>query len=383
VLNVQTFKQVIYRDIYPNIDLQFIVEYNKPKYNFILHPNADASLIKWHYKGANKVKIENQKIVINTINGNLEEQIPFSYIVENGKEVKVNYVLLADNSFSFIIKNEYLNKTLVIDPIPWATYFGGSNGDEGVDIATDFSNNTYTIGHTNSSNNIATSGSHLSVIAGDLDVFILKLNASGNRIWSTYYGGSLQETAAGVACDSLGNVFITGYTKSSSGIASVGSHQTVFGGVGDGFIAKFNSAGIRQWSTYYGGLYDDDGSDIAVDGNGNVIIVGTAGSNNNIGTSGSHISFKLGFMFAGFIAKFNTLGTRLWGTYYYGNFQDGIVNVCCDINNNIIFTGRTWSSSGVATTGAFRSTKLGNSDVFIGKMNSSGVRQWATYYNMI
>jgi len=271
----------------------------------------------------------------------------------------------------------------------WGTYYGGTGNDEGRSCSTDASGNVYLAGHTlsNISTVIATTGAHQSTIGGSLDAFLVKFNASGVRQWGTYYGGTASDRGNCCITDASGNVFLGGETSSNSGteIATGLSHQASFGGgiFNDAFLVKFNSNGVRQWGTYYGGNAFDAGYSCATDATGNVYFAGRTNSNTGtvIATPGAHQS-ALGGSSNAFLVKFNSGGVRQWGTYYGGNGEIG--NSCLtDANGNIYLAGRTdcLTSSIVATPGSHQINFGGNSeDAFLVKFNSSGIRQWGTYY---
>ena len=261
----------------------------------------------------------------------------------------------------------------------WGTYYGGSNWDGLDDITLDASDNVYIVGLTNSTSGIATSGSHQSSIGGSYDGFIAKFNTNGVRQWGTYYGGSVDDKAIDIVSDASNNVYICGETASSTAIATTGAHQTVIGGGSDGFIAKFNTNGVRQWGTYYGGSSDDVGNNIAKDASANIFIVGQTESVSGIATTGAHqTSFGAGT--DAFIVKFNTNGVRQWGSFYAGDGDEGSWGVVCDPSGNVYFGGGTSSTYNIASSNGYQTTNAGGQDEFLVKFNASGVRQWGTYY---
>jgi hypothetical protein len=268
---------------------------------------------------------------------------------------------------------------LVIDPnVVWATYYGGINTEDGNACCTDASGNVYLAGETQSGSNIA-SGGHQNTYGGGQDAFLVKFNSSGIRLWGTYYGGGGTGNDYGFSCctDASGNVYLAGSTQSGTNIAS-GGHQNTYGGVQDAFLVKFNSSGVRQWATYYGGINPEFGNSCCTDGSGNVYLAGETRSSSNIASSGHQNTYGGGFNDA-FIVKFNSFGVQLWGTYYGGTLDEYGNSCSTDASGNVYLAGETQSSSNVASSG-HQTTLGGGQDAFLVKFNNSGVRQWATYY---
>ena len=268
----------------------------------------------------------------------------------------------------------------------WGTYFEG-NGNA---CTTDASGNIYIVGLTNSTSGIATAGAHQTVMSGSGDAFLVKFNSSGVKQWGTYFGGassgaSGMEKGLSCATDALGNVYKVGHTPSTSGIATAGAHQTIYGGSStDAFLVKFNSSGVIQWGTYYGGEGVDIGYSCATDASGNVYMAGDAQQQNlpasGISTIGAHQSAYGGGYSDGFLVKFDSNGLRQWGTYYGGSLLDVSFSCATDASGNVYMSGETQSPNGIATSGAHQTTVDG---AFLVSFNSSGVRQSGTYYGGI
>lgn len=200
--------------------------------------------------------------------------------------------------------------------------------------------------------------------------------------WGTYYGYT---NTFGTRCiaDNTGNIYFSGYTFSNLLIATSGAHQTTFGGgVYDAFLVKFNSAGVREWGTFYGGSLTDQPYGLVLDPAGNVIMAGRTTSPDNIATPGSH-QLNLGGVLSdpdGFLVKFTADGIRLWGTYYGGLGDDFVWDCATDAVGNIYIVGRTSSDTGIATFGAHQNVRLGTLDAFIAKFSPDGSRLWGTYF---
>src|SRR6185437_8790526 len=255
------------------------------------------------------------------------------------------------NTIGFTVNEYDKSQALVIDPsLSWATYFGGSSAYYSNAVATDTFGNVFITGYTTSTSGIATSGAYLTSNSAT-DAFLAKFNAGGAEQWATYYGGGNEDGNA-VAADISGNVYITGNTSSTSGIATSGAYQTSYGGSIDAFLAKFNSSGALQWSTYYGGSSGDAGYGVGTDGSGNVYITGKTGSTSGITTSGAYQT-SFGGSGDAFLAKFNSSGARQWATYYGGSGADAAYGISVSGSVNIYIAGSTASKSGIATSGAF------------------------------
>jgi len=271
----------------------------------------------------------------------------------------------------------------------WGTYYGGNSDEQGFDVTTDANGNIYIVGSINntltSSTAIATPGAHQTTFGGVQDAFIAKFNASGIRLWGTYYGGTGGEIAQGIDIDNNGDVYVTGSTSgtsSSSSIATAGTFQSVYSGASyDAFVVKFNPTGVRLWGTYYGGNGSDMSRKIVAANDGSIYILGDTKSTDVIASPGAHqLAFGGGTQEDAFIVKFNNSGNRLWGTYYGGSGFDQSDYIITDQFGNVFIAGGTNSSSSIATTGAYQSTIGGGVDAFLVKFNNSGVRQWGTYF---
>ena len=288
---------------------------------------------------------------------------------------------------AFLVKLNSANGTRV-----WGTYYGGAGVDKAYGCATDAADNVYLCGETTGSTgtSIATPSAQQPTTNIATAAFLAKFNSSGVRQWGTYYGGhSNIEVAFACTNDGLGNVFLCGYTASNTStlIASPGSHQPIVGGAQDGFLAKFNSAtGVRIWGTYYGGVFGDRANTCTSDASGNIYLGGSADSNTGtvIATSGSHQSS--GNTNNGFLAKFDNAGVRQWGTYYSSTSGGDVVySTSTDAAGNVYIAGQTGAQSGtnIATPFSHQDTPGGpftTTDAFLAKFNSSGIRQWGTYY---
>ena len=276
---------------------------------------------------------------------------------------------LAGGFDAFIVKFDSSGQRI------WASYFGGSSDEKGNAVVADIAGNIYLAGTTNSSGGINNLGFQSAYGGGTADGFVAKFDNNGLQQWSSYYGGSNTDEGHSLACDSSGNVFFAGRTKSTGGIATVGAFQEQFaGGLWDAFLVKFNSAGQRQFGTYYGGLHQGSVigfSALSIDVAGNVYLGGMARELDTLSTPGSYQATN-GGLDDGLLAKFDNSGQRLWSTYYGGAALDMINSVACDQFGNIYAAGRTASTSAIASANGYQpSFGGGNSDGFVIKFNEA------------
>ena len=263
----------------------------------------------------------------------------------------------------------------------YSTYLGGSNDDNGVGLAVDGSGQAHVAGFTDS-NNFPTALPFQAALNGTAyDGFLSKLNSSGSGlVYSTYLGGSQNDSALGVAIGSSGSAVITGETASSN-FPTVAPYQPIFGGgASDAFVANFNSSGNGLvFSTYLGGSADDLALGVAVNASG-VHLAGATTSPNFPVFNAIQPTFGGSGFFDGFVTKMNSSGSGLvYSTYLGGNDYDGARDIGLDVNGNAGVTGVT-ASSNFPTLSAFQSTRSGTSDdVFVTRISSAGGLIYSTY----
>ena len=215
---------------------------------------------------------------------------------------------------------------------------------------------------------------------GSYDAFLVKFDGQGNRLWGTYYGGSSLDYAYALSTDAQGLVYMSGLTYSSSGIATTGSHQANYGGGTDAFLVKFDGQGNRLWATYFGGSSTDRAHALSTDAQGNVYMAGFTSSSSGIATSGAHQANHGGGIWDAFLVKFDGQGNRLWGTYYGGSGHDRARALSTDAQGNVFMAGETGSFSGIATSGSHQANHVGGVEAYLVKFsdNSAPIAQAPT-----
>jgi hypothetical protein len=161
------------------------------------------------------------------------------------------------------------------DTLVYSTYLGGSASDFGEGVVVDVLGNAYVVLHTESADFPTTNNSFQPSFGGTADAAVSKLNIAGSElVYSTYLGGSGFDESLGIALDTEGNAYLTGFT-SSTDFPTKNALQSINKGSDDIFVTKLNKTGNSLvYSTYLGGNGDDRGFGITVDASGDAYITG-------------------------------------------------------------------------------------------------------------
>lgn len=259
---------------------------------------------------------------------------------------------------------------------PWVTYYGGESWDVPTGIAVDRLKNIYLIGNTTSTLGIATIGAQQEELAGDTDVFVAKFDALGQRVWGSYIGGLLNDSAATCMPDGQGGLFLAGTSTSTAFIGDTLSPLHPSSGGKDAFVTHIDSTGYRTWTTFFGGPADDIGNGLALDSVG-IWLAGTTASTTGIATDSVHQDSLAGMTDA-FLARMDSAGNVLWATYFGGAGNDGAISVAA-VGRSAFITGQTFSDSLVTDTTAHQWNYGGDGDAFIARIDSGGALAWVTY----
>ncbi|HEV3278136.1 MAG TPA: SBBP repeat-containing protein [Terriglobia bacterium] len=274
----------------------------------------------------------------------------------------------------------------------YSTYLGGSNSDTAFSLAVNSAGNAYVTGKTYSTNFPTTSGAFQTALPGVHNAFVTELNTTGSAlVYSTYLGGSGEDTAAGLAIDGSGNAYVVGRTDSTNFPTTTGAFQTTEQGGDDGFVTKLNPTGTALvYSTYLGGAADDAANGIALDSSDNAYIAGQATSSGFPTVNAFQSVFGGGGTDCGsgilcgdaILAKLNATGSALlYSTYLGGAAEEAGVAITVDSAGNAYMSGGTDSTNFPVTYGAPQPTYGGGSavcatagiacgDAFVAKVNT-------------
>ncbi len=276
--------------------------------------------------------------------------------------------------------------------VVYSTYLGSGAG---LGIAVDSLGNAYVTGRAESADFPVTPGALQTSFGGSGrlvgDAFVVKLDPSGSSLlYSSYLGGSDGDSGSGIAIDSAGNAYVTGYTSSADFPTTPSAFQKVFGGglyYGDAFVAKLNATGSALlYSTYLGGADDEGVGGVAVDAAGSAYVTGSTGSTNFPVTPGAfQTGSRPGLCYSAipesppyhcpdaFVTKLSADGKSLaYSTYLGGTSSDIATNIVVDSAGSAYVVGTTSSRDLPTTSKAYQSTFNGVDDAFIAKLNPEG-----------
>src|SRR3990172_2042623 len=249
----------------------------------------------------------------------------------------------------------------------YSTYLGGSGSDEASSIAVDTSGNVYVTGYTQSTD-FPTANAIYGTSSGNMDVFISKLNASGSVLdYSTYLGGTNEDRGDGIAVDTSGNAYVTGWTFSGNFPKANAIYKSRMG-TNDVFITKINASGSAlDYSTFLGGNSYDYGRDIAVDASGNAYVTGYTESTDFPMSNAIYESYGEGYDV--FVTKLNASGSALgYSTYLGGSSYDHGYGIAVDASGSVYATGYTYSTD-FPQANAIYGSNSGGYDVFVTKIS--------------
>ncbi|MEA3515496.1 MAG: SBBP repeat-containing protein, partial [Nanoarchaeota archaeon] len=259
----------------------------------------------------------------------------------------------------------------------WTYFISSSSSDDGSRIAT-YNNNIFFIGSTYNSENFGNSNNKIvDGTTGSYDVFVVKLDSSGNRVWTFIGASDSHDYGRSIAVDNYG-VYITGKTNNGSGFCNSRTSEGSLGG-NDVFVIKLNHNGELQW-TYVAGSSDlkyESGEGIAIL-NGYSYIVGYSYDSTNFAGSINKYSGGTPGSTDVFILKLNNAGQRQWTYIAGGSNPEFGFGITVDNSGNSFVTGYTYSNTDF-TGGVTQSEgTLSHYDVFLLKLSNSGSKQWAT-----
>lgn len=441
VMESASFGKVILKNVYENIDWVIYAKNGSLKYDFIIHPGGNPDAITFGYENAEQTQLLNDgSISIASTAGFIRECAPVTFC--NREIVGSHFVAKANGyGFSVPEYDKNYTLTIDPDVV-WSSYIGGSGFDEARHSVVDEEGYIYVTGMTSATSGISVNGFQSVYGGGNYDAFIAKFSKDGQLIWASYFGGAQSDFGNAIVLDAQGNIYVAGSTSSNNSLISGGATTTYGGGNYDGFILKLSSSGQFLWSSYIGGSAEDTSWSVDVNSEGRVIVLSSTASNNALingvhqlsngggtdllltcfnpsgavlwssyfGGAGTEEAGNVLFGPAetiyvcgstssagfavngtqttfggggsdGILAHFTAEGATIWSTYIGGSGDDNAHQISINQYEQLYVSGSTSSTSGIATAGAQQATNNGGSyDAFVGRYALSGEKLWMTYF---
>ncbi|MEX2230950.1 MAG: PKD domain-containing protein, partial [Cyclobacteriaceae bacterium] len=271
------YEGMLYESLYPDVDLKVYAAGENIKYDFVVAPNGNPSLIRVLYQGADKIYLDNGNLYVKTSLADITEKKPVAYQFVNGKKLEVGCAFqLQGNMVSFVFPDGFdACYELVIDPLLIFSTYSGSTADNWGSTATPGEHgNLYSAGVTEQSNGggfPATAGAFQTTSGGLYDIGILKYDSLGSQlVFATYLGGNNSESPHSLIMNDSEELIVLGTTSSGNFPATDGAYSTSFsGGTSTGhvvaytagsdiIISRFSKDGTELLaSTYFGGSLND------------------------------------------------------------------------------------------------------------------------------
>jgi hypothetical protein len=246
----------------------------------------------------------------------------------------------------------------------WVRVYGDASDQFGTAVGTDASGNVYVTGYFFGTASFG--GSALTSNAWD--IVLAKYTANGAHVWSKRLGGASYDMGQALAVDGGGNVLVGGQF---AGTANFGGTDLTSAGGYDGFLAKYDTNGVHQWSKRIGGASLDTVTGVGVDSGGSVTAVGYFAGTANFG--GANL------VSAGnndvFVARYDAASVHQWSNRYGDADDQRAYGTAVDAAGNVALTGYFYGS--MSFGGASLPNTGGGADIFLAKLNASGGHVWS------
>ncbi len=397
---ISQYSRIVYRSVYPGIDMVYYGSRDSLEYDFVIGPGADPAAIRLRFAGADRVQLDRAgDLVVAAGSARFLQKRPLLYQQDDSAgrtPIEGRYRLLPGGVVALDVSRYDRSRPLVIDPVvTYASFLGGDATDQINAVVTDANGLMYVAGYTNSGNLLPTFNGVNGANSGANDAFVAVFNPAvyggPSLTYLTYLGGSNNDAATGIAVDSAGNLFVTGTTSSTdfpvAGNAvqtalALGTTETAFNP--NVFVAVISQNNGLAYSTYYGGTGGDYPYWIGLDANSNIYVGGTTSSTDFPTTPNAYASVLWGPSDV-FVLELNINATAaLYATYIGGEDRDDGRGFAVTPGGQVYFAASTLSTLFPVAGFAYQSTSNGIENIAIGilDLNKSGSQSlvYSTYF---
>ena len=365
-------------DLYQGIDLVYYGNEGELEYDLTVKPGADPRSIRLRLDGSHARVDRDGNLVGNLVAGLIQKH-PVAYQVSaNGARVSVTsrYSKNTDGSYGFVLGKYDRDRELVIDPVlTFSIYLSGTSQDVAQTIGLDKTGFLYVAGTTYSTDFPTSSGIQTSN-GGGTDIFVVKINPNakiGEQIvFSTYLGGTANETLGGMAVGPNGDIYLTGNTLSAD-FPTENPAQTALDGTSDAFVVWINTSKKLGYSTYLGGAQDETGVGITFNSKNEIFVTGGTEST-DFPTVNPFQSASAGRQDA-FVAKYNPslsgTATLVYSTYLGGSGWDIGRGIALAADGTVWVAGGTYSYNLPMKGNSHETFYRGDGDAFVAHINTS------------
>jgi hypothetical protein len=343
-LNARATKNITYESLWPGVDLVYHASNKGAKYEFVVAPGSDPSQIGIQYHGHDALYADSDALFITVGNAMFEDTGLFAYQEETMVEAK--FVLRDLDVVCFQVGEYDQSKQLVIDPLLYSSYFGGSSYDGIGPIAIDSEGYIYATGITDSHDFPIVEAYDGSYSALYSTCFVFKLTPEGDSlVYSTFIGGSQEDGSTFIEVDSSGCVYVGGWTWSSDFQTTEDAYDPSYNGKSDGFILKLNATGNGLvYSTFIGGSDEESDFRFTLDDHGSLVITGTTMSSDFPILNALDDEFNEFVEF--FVLKLSDNGSTLVSsTFLGGEGNEDASDVTTDSSGDIYIVGTNYTGT--------------------------------------
>lgn len=351
------YAAAIRRNASEGIDIVYRGVEGKLEFDLVLHPGADPRRLLLSFHGGQSLRLTGQgDLIVPAEQSEITLRRPATYQeTESGTSlVASRFVLRGANSAAIEVGDYDRSQKLVVDPVVFATYLGGTGVETAQSVASDAEGNIYVAGTTTSVDfpeaRLLGSSLNLPISLPVADAYVAKMSGDGSRlIWATYLGGVHAEDFVSVGVDRTGAVTVAGLTSSFDFPVTPGAYQFGSRTFRHYFLTRLTPDGSSlMWSTVLGipvPVYVDPRTvkpSLAVTPSGAATLAVTT-PEENLPTSIGALQKQPAGGTDLYVIRLNSTGTApIFATYFGGSGDDGVAGIAVDAEENILLSGTSW-----------------------------------------